>query len=107
MNIKPFWDRVKKLIKQKGVTQEQAARDCGISYQLLKNRMCMNYIPTLDEAYALSRYLGVSLEYLINGQGEDKISRNTEKALSLLKEAEGKLMEIRGLSQQLALAENK
>ena len=52
-------------------------------------------VPPLDNAHKISKYLGVSLEYLISGQGKDNISKTNEEVLALLKEAEEKLSKIR------------
>ena len=95
MNIKAFWSRVKARIKQKGVTQAETAKACGMSSDKFRRWMATNMIPPLSAAYRLAGYLGVSLEYLVSGQGPDKVSRINEEVLGLLKEAENKLSEIR------------
>ena len=95
MNAKSFWNRVRTRIKEKGITQAEAAKACGLSFPKLRNWMYKNMIPPLSHAHKLARFLGVSLEYLIDGQGPDKVSVLNEKVLVLLKEAEEKLTEIR------------
>jgi len=57
--------------------------------------MSKSLVPPLSYAHKLARFLGVSLEYLIDGQGPDKVSMTNEKVLALLKEAEDRLTEIR------------
>jgi len=95
MNTKNFWSRVKTRIKEKALTQENVAKACGIPFTTLRNWMSKNMVPPLDSAHKVSKYLGVSLEYLIGGQGKDQISKTNEEVLSLLKEAEVKLSKIR------------
>jgi len=46
-------------------------------------------------ASRISKYLGVSLDYLISGQGKDNISKTQEEVILLLKQAEEKLKKIR------------
>ena len=48
-------------------------------------------IPPLSSAFLLSRYLGVSLEYLITGKGTDKASQINEEIAALLRTATEKL----------------
>ena len=95
MDIRAFWNRVKTGIKEKSATQEEAARFCRIPYQKLRNWMSKCRIPPLNYAHRLSQYLGVSLEYLISGEGKDIISKTNEEILVLLKQSEEKLKKIR------------
>ena len=95
MNTKMFWNRVKKCIKEKGLTQEEFTKVCKFSFSTFRNWMTRDVNPPLTYAYTISKHLGVSLEYLINGQGKDAISKTNEEVLALLKRAEGKLKQIR------------
>ena len=95
MDIRSFWNRVKAGIKDKAVTQKEAARSCRIPYQKLRNWMSKCMIPPLNYAHRLSQYLDVSLEYLISGEGTDKISKTNEEILVLLKQLNVKFTEIR------------
>jgi len=95
MNIKAFWNRTKNLIKEKCVTQAETAAACGISHSKFRNWMSQNKVPPINVANRLALFLGVSLEYLISGQGKDKFSLVNEEVIVLLKEAERKLTEIR------------
>ena len=95
MNAKAFWNRVKIRIKEKAVTQAEAARVCGLPFSKFRNWMSRNMIPPLNYAHRLARYLGVSLEYLICGQGTDQASKINEEVLGLLKKAEQRLTEVR------------
>ena len=95
MNTRAFWNRVKALIKKKGLTQEETAKACRIKFSTFRNWMSVPVIPPVSDAYKLARYLGVSLEFLISGKGPDKISETNEEVITLLRKAEEKLMEIR------------
>jgi len=90
-----FWSRVKRCIKEKGVTQQEAAKALGFSFSTFRNWMSKNVNPPLMYANRISKYLGVSLEYLINGQGKDDISKTQEEVILLLKQAEEKIKKIR------------
>ena len=91
MDIKAFWSRVKIQIKAKGVTQAVAARACNVPPNTFRGWMAGDRVPPLSYAYKLSRYLGVSLEYLIEGRKLNNTSRNNKTVLDLLKKASKKL----------------
>ena len=91
MNAKAFWNRVKIRIKEKNLTQKEVSELIGVEYQKFRNWISRNMIIPTNYAYTLSKYLGVSLEYLITGNGKDKVSKNNEKVLLLLKKAEKRL----------------
>jgi transcriptional regulator with XRE-family HTH domain len=95
MNTRNFWDRVKTCVKEKGVTQMELAKSCKFTYGTFRNWISKNINPPLMYAYRISKYLGVSLEYLISGSGKDDVSKTNEEVLVLLKEAEEKLRKIR------------
>ena len=98
MNINAFWHRVKVRAKEKFVTQDTVAKAAGLSPIKLRVWMSKNMVPPLSYAYRLSQYLGVSLEYLINGKDADKASQVTKtnkEILVLLKDANKTLAEIR------------
>ena len=95
MNTRMFWNRVKICIREKGMTQQEAAKAMRFSFSTFRNWMSKNVNPPLTYANRISRFLGVSLVYLISGQGKDNISQTQEKVLLLLKEAEKNLKKIR------------
>jgi len=94
MKIAPFWKRVKALIKEMQTTQAEAAKVCHMSYNTLRAWISRNTIPSLDVAYNLARYFGVSIEYLITGKEPD-IAARIDDALLLLKKTDEKLRKIR------------
>ena len=95
MNNKMFWNRVKSLIKEKGLTQQEASKACNIPFSTFRNWMARNLNPPLLYAHRISKYLGVSLEYLISGSGKDIVSKTNEEMLIMLKEMERKILIIR------------
>ena len=94
MKIAPFWKRIKALIKEKHITQAEAARISHMSVNTLKAWMSRGTIPSLDVAYNLARYLGVSIEYLITGKETD-ITAQIDDVLLLVKRTDEKLKKIR------------
>jgi len=95
VNIYDFWSRVKTRIKGKSVTQDEAARACGINPHTFRGWMSTGKVPPLNYAYSLARYLDVSLEYLISGSKSGPASQTKGEVMTLLKKAEEKLSGIR------------
>ena len=95
MNSMAFWSRVKNRIKERALTQKEVAKAIGVDYSKFRNWISRNMVIPTNYAYRLSKYFGVSLEYLITGHGKDIVSKTNEKVLLLIREAEKKLTEIR------------
>jgi len=95
MNTKKFWNRVKARNKEKGFTLQEIAKACDIPISTFRNWLYRDINPPLTDANAISRHLGVSLEYLIYGKGTDYVSKTKEEVLELMKKAEEKLTKIR------------
>jgi transcriptional regulator with XRE-family HTH domain len=95
MDIDAFWKQVKELIKKKGMTQNAMAIACGISPATFRGWTSKRVIPTVDCAFVIAQYLGVSVEYLVKGRGLDKASKAAEEVIVLLNRAESKIKEIR------------
>ena len=83
-----FWNRVKDLIKIRAKTQSATAKACGIPYDTLRGWMYKKIFPPLEDAYNLSRYLGVSIEFILNGKGPGRAVQTNEKSLINLKKTE-------------------
>ena len=75
-------------MKIKAKTQSAMAKDCGIPYSTLRGWMNKKIFPPLEDAYYLSRYLGVSIEYFLNGKGSGKAALTNEKSLISFKKVE-------------------
>ena len=95
MNTKMFWTRVKKRIKEKGLTQQEVAKGLNFSFSTFRNWMSKDVNPPLIYAIRISKFLGVSLDYLVYGQGKDNVSKTHENVLLLLKKAQEEIRKIR------------
>ena len=93
MDIEAFWGRIKLLIKKKAVTQSTAAIACDIPPATLRAWMTRCRPPPVNYVYNLARYLGVSLDYLISGTSQDKVSKTNEAVLKMLQKINEKLVE--------------
>ena len=74
MNISKFWSRIKGLLKEKGITQGDAAKACNVPVNTLRHWMTKEYYPPLNYVASLARFLGVSIEYLVYGKEREKSS---------------------------------
>ena len=64
----PFWERTKKMIRERKITQIQFADQININYNTFKNWLYIGIIPDVHTAYNISTILGVSMEYLVTGR---------------------------------------
>ena len=93
MDIKAFWNRVKLRLREKRITQAEAAKACNISLSTMRGWMTKDIIPPLDDAYKLSRFLHLNLEYLIKGREVD-IASQLDKVLASLNEIDKEIRKI-------------
>jgi len=95
MNTRMFWNRVKACIKNKRLTQQEVAKGCRFPFSTFRNWMSKNINPPIMYANRISKYLGVSLEYLISGKERDIITKTNEEIFVLIKKIENQLMNIK------------
>ena len=88
MSIISFWQRIRSLLKEKKLTQLEAAKACGVPYSTFRKWITQNVIPPLDVASSIARYLGISLDYLAFGKKEDFNLKISELLDSLHKTSE-------------------
>ena len=62
-----FWDRLKQEIKEKNTTQAWLAATTGVSFGTLRKWLTNKTMPNADQAVAIARALGVTVEYLVTG----------------------------------------
>lgn len=63
-----FWNRVKTLIKEKGITQAQFAEQNGFAINTFLGWISKNRSPDLDIAVNIAKKLDTSVEFLVNGE---------------------------------------
>lgn len=72
--------------KQKGISQEELAHKIGVSRQAVSKWESGQSIPDVEKVVALSRYFGVTTDYLLNAGGEPDLLSNEDAGLTLLKD---------------------
>jgi transcriptional regulator with XRE-family HTH domain len=84
-----FWGRIKRLIKKKNMTQEEAAKASGIHLHTLQGWMAKGIYPSIIDTYHLAKVLGVSIEYLMVGKDihEKEIETRLKNIRQLLDKA--------------------
>ena len=60
-------DRIQKLRKEKGISQEELAQNLGVSRQAVSKGESGQSLPDLDKVIGMSDFLGVSTDYLLKG----------------------------------------
>lgn len=63
-----MYDRFLKLIQSKGVTVYRVAKDTGIPYTTFANWKSGKSEPGVKKLYKISKYLGVQMEYFVEGE---------------------------------------
>lgn len=58
--------KIEKLIKDKGLTQETVEQSCGLSHGRISKWKDGVGEPTAKQAWRLAMFLGVAIEYLVN-----------------------------------------
>ena len=89
-----MWTRVKRLLKEKKLTQSMAAEVCGVKLATFQSWIRKDYYPSILGGYALARFLEVTVEYLVTGKKREA-KEQIETVRSVLKEADEKLKKIR------------
>jgi len=86
MNTKMFWIRVKACIKERGLTQKEFATSCRFAHGTFRNWISRNVSLPLLYANRISKRLGVSLDYLINGTEKKSALKTNKEMLLMLKD---------------------
>lgn len=108
-----FYQRVKELAKQKGTTIEGAADSAGITRAQYYGYKKHGNLPRADEAVAMARELGTSVEFLVTGQEGYPKRIDTPKGL-IIRDEKGRERAIDGemcllpiLSQKIAAGQGQ
>ncbi len=67
-----FWNQIDKANSNQ--TLKSLCERAGLNYSNIKNQRSLNRLPKLEDAHALSRELGVTLEYLLTGVETQNLS---------------------------------
>src|SRR5574344_565447 len=81
MDIQIFWDKIKTLIKEKGITQQILSEKMGYKPRTLENKILRNQIPDIIEIEKFADFLDTAVEYLITGK--EKITYTDYEQLTL------------------------
>jgi transcriptional regulator with XRE-family HTH domain len=73
-----FWERMNKLIKEQGITQESLAKRTGIKFQTLRSWLTKDTLPRVDDAHKIAGELGVTVEFLLEGRNSE-VSQEEDK----------------------------
>ncbi len=84
-----FWARIGYLLKARHETLTDLCKGCGITYSSVNNQRTRNNLPKVEQFYAMARYLGVSMEYLLTGTERDaELSESMREVTNILKKDE-------------------
>ena len=73
MDAYRFWDNLDKA-RGESITLKDLCKKIGIAYQRLADQRSDCRFPKLEDAYALAKAIGVSLDYLITGESLSNLS---------------------------------
>ena len=68
INAKEIGRRIKKLRKEKGLTQEAFAEAIGMTVSAVSKMEIGNRVPSVDTFVLLSEFFSVTLDYLVLGK---------------------------------------
>lgn len=85
MNEENFWNRVKALLKQNKLTQENLAEKAGLNFNNLKQQIFYNRIPDAVQSVAIAQVLETSVEYLVTGKNPGDAYKIPDDLLSVMR----------------------
>ncbi|MBQ1593024.1 MAG: LexA family transcriptional regulator [Treponema sp.] len=68
MEAKLFWNNVNAFLKDKGLTQGELCKECGLNLASFRNRISKERWPQADEAIKIAKFLKVTVEELAGEQ---------------------------------------
>ena len=63
-----FWNRVKSSILKNEIKQEWVAKQAGMDFSAFRSTVSRKHEPSVSRAYLIARALGVSMEWLVDGE---------------------------------------
>ena len=83
VNVMDFRERLRDEIEYKGLSVKELAATVGISYSTFLSYIdARAVLPNVETAVKISKILGVSVEYLVNGQTRDMFTKDEYELLS-------------------------
>lgn len=76
-------------MKSRNETLTDMCNNCDISYNSVNGQRKRDNLPKVEQFYAMARYLGVSMEYLLTGTERDaELSESMREVTNILKKDE-------------------
>lgn len=83
VNIMDFRERLRDEIEYKGLSVKELAANVGISYSTFLSYIdARGVLPNVETAVKISKILGVSVEYLVNGRTSNLLTKDEYELLS-------------------------
>ena len=67
LNYDDYWNRIKKLLNEKGISQAQYCRDLGFDLQVYRNRKTTETYPSVKDLVKIADYFDTTIDYLLTG----------------------------------------
>ncbi|MCQ2081685.1 MAG: helix-turn-helix domain-containing protein [Lachnospiraceae bacterium] len=67
-----FWNRVKDLIKKSNLTQKEFSKNLGFPDRTIETWINRNTSPDVFTAQKIAIHLGVSIDYLLTGEEDNR-----------------------------------
>lgn len=90
---KEISERIKKLMKEKKMTQKILAEKTDINQRTIASYVSENKLPGTEALYKISQVLGVSIEYLLTGE-TTKLNEKEKKLLEDYRNSPKNIQEI-------------
>ena len=84
-----FWKRIKILLKDKNISQQNLAASLDIPSDTFSKWIQKDRLPDAEQTYKIATALGVSVEYLITGKmpdNKEKIDKIKDDLLNVIKD---------------------
>ncbi len=81
-NGKEIVKRMDSLLKERNIKRQALAEFAGIATNTISTWSARNNVPAADVAIKIAKYLGVSVEWLINGEDPDGLSVDERNLLN-------------------------
>lgn len=72
MTEENFWLRVKELLKKQGITQKELSKRLNLNDRAVECWVQKGNIPGVFDCYKISQILGVSIDYLLTGEEDNR-----------------------------------